>query len=253
VRKLLVAGGDGSCHETLNGIMRARASGEATGDPPLLVPLPLGTGNDWARSLAFPADPAQLARLVAGNHDVAWHDAGCLTFPDAGDETRWFINVAGAGFDAHVIAQMAGSAPSRFAYLSRALRALPKYRSPEFRILADAQCVRSGRLLLAFVANGQYCGHRMHVAPGASTDDGLLDVVSIAQVGIVRALPKLLKLYRGTILGDPLVRHHKARSVCIEATPAAPVEADGQPVGATPVHVDIVPRAVRVLRPRPRR
>jgi YegS/Rv2252/BmrU family lipid kinase len=244
--RFIVGGGDGTAHEVVNGLMRARASGRLTGSP-VVVPVPLGTGNDWARSLRLPSDPDRLAAAIAAGETVP-HDVGELRFRTAGESPRWFVNVAGAGFDAHVISQLPTLTPSPLAYLAGALRELRRYRSPEFRIACDGRAAAPGRYLLAFVANGQYCGHRMHVAPPARTDDGRLDVVTIDAVGLLRALPKLVKLYAGTILQDPLVRHETATRVVIESEPPAPVEADGQLVGRTPVEVAIERGVLRVPR-----
>ena len=249
--QLMVAGGDGTAHEVVNGLMLARERSAALVRAPLVVPVPLGTGNDWARSLGLARDAAGFAAVVADRHVVAGHDVGRMRF-DATTATpsRWFVNVAGAGFDAQVIAGMGARASSRFGYLVQALRALDRYRSPDFRIESATHGAVVGRFLLAFVTIGRYCGHRMQVAPTAVADDGLFDLVTIDEVNLVRALPKLAKLYRGTLLGDPLVRHLRAPRLHVRSAPSAPVEADGQLVGATPVTFEVETRALRVLRPR---
>jgi YegS/Rv2252/BmrU family lipid kinase len=254
--RFLVAGGDGSVHDVVNGLMTAqRAHGDRVSpDPPRIptvVPLPLGTGNDWSRSLALPSDPAALAAIIRRDHAVP-HDVGRIEFP-ASDATPartcWFINVAGAGFDAHVIERMPARTPSKFAYLAGALRELARYRSPAFRLTADDDReAAASRLLLAFVANGQYCGGRMHVAPAARQDDGAFDLVTIDDVGLLRALPKLARLYVGNLLHDPLVQHRLVTKVCITAEPAAGIEADGQFVGRTPTVISVEPGALRTLR-----
>ena len=171
-----------------------------------------------------------------------------IRFADRGNESRWFVNVAGAGFDAHVISRLPALTPSRLAYLAGALRELGRYRSPRFRILADGAAPLEGRFLLAFVANGQYCGHRMHVAPPALLDDGRFDVVTIDEVGLMAALPKLLGLYRGTLLRDPVAHHQTAGRVRIESDPVTAIEADGQLVGTTPADFSVERHALQVLR-----
>ena len=246
IDRILVAGGDGSVHEVVNGLMRARVRDGVRGTP-TLVPVPLGTGNDWARSLRLPRDPDRLAALIA-TAASAPHDVGALRFPGREAETRWFVNVAGAGFDAHVISRLPPLTPSKLAYLAGALRELSRYRPPRFRITTTSAPPREGRFLLAFVANGQYCGHRMHVAPPALLDDGQFDVVTIDDMGLLRAVPKLFKLYFGNVLRDPLVHHATAASVRIESDPVTPVEADGQLVGNTPVEITVERGALRVLR-----
>jgi diacylglycerol kinase (ATP) len=247
VRQLLVAGGDGTVHEVVNGIMRARDGTHDASAAPLLVPVPLGTGNDWARTLGLSRDPQTLGSTVAAQKALAWHDVGRMQFDAQPADPRWFVNVAGAGFDAHVVDAMPARVPSRLSYLLHVLRRLGRYRSPWFRLDPDDSGPLEGRYLLAFVAIGRYCGHRMQVAPTARPDDGLFDLVTIDEVTLVRALPKLLRLYRGTILDDPLVRHRRVRSLHVDAEPAAPVEADGQFVGRTPVTFTVEPRALRVL------
>lgn len=254
--RFLVAGGDGSVHDVVNGLMAAL---HAHGDPaspdlpriPTVAPLPLGTGNDWSRSLDLPGDPAALAAIIRRDRAVP-HDVGRIEFPASGAtpaRTCWFINVAGAGFDAHVIERMPARTPSRFAYLAGALRELARYRSPAFRLTVDDDReAATSRLLLAFVANGRYCGGRMRVAPTALQDDGAFDLVTIDDVGLLRALPKLAKLYVGNLLSDPLVKHRLVKKVCITAEPAAGIEADGQFVGRTPTVISVEQGALRTLR-----
>jgi YegS/Rv2252/BmrU family lipid kinase len=254
-RRFLVGGGDGSAHDVVNGLMQAQGepgSPERAPGLPTLVPLPLGTGNDWARSLQLPRSPAHLAQVIRQGRAVP-HDVGRIDFPLAGASARascWFINVAGAGFDAHVIERLPAQTPSGPAYLLGALRELGRYRSPRFTIDAGAlgDTPITGRMLLAFVANGRYCGGRMLVAPQARQDDGAFDVVTIDDVGRLRALPKLLKLYTGRLQGDPLVRHRVTGSVLIDSLPRAGVEADGQHVGQTPARFTVCPGALQVLR-----
>lgn len=244
-RRLLAAGGDGSVNDVLNGVMDA---GLAPDDIVTLAPVPLGTGNDWARSLGIRRDPQSVAAAIASNRTML-HDVGVIDFPAAQAASRrrcWFINVAGAGFDAHVIGQLPRQVPSALAYLGGALRGLATYRSPEFRITTD-QAVVEDRLLLAFVANAQYCGNRMHVAPTAQPDDGLFDVIAIRDVALGAVLMKLAKLYRGTILGDPVVRHWRAAAVRVDASPPVMVQADGQLLGSTPALFSIRRQAVRVV------
>ena len=102
-------------------------------------------------------------------------------------------------------------------------------------------------MLLALVANGRYCGNHMDVAPDARPDDGLFDVVLVDDVSLAKVLVKIAKLYRGTILGDPVVRHLRASSVRIDAEPRVAVEADGQVIGETPAEFSIRPRAIQVV------
>jgi YegS/Rv2252/BmrU family lipid kinase len=243
-RRLIVAGGDGSVNEVVQGVMTA---GLADTREVTLALAPHGTGNDWARSLGIPTEPRGVAALVAAGR-TRLHDVGAIDFPGAASR-RWFINVAGAGYDAWVTERVPRPVPSAFTYLRIALAGLAQYRSPHFRITTDGGTIE-GRLLLAFVANGQYCGNRMHVAPTARVDDGRFDVVTVEELSLLQVLPKLAKLYGGRILGDPAVRHFAAGRVRIETDPPVSVQADGQIVGSTPAEFSLQPRAMTVLVPR---
>ena len=245
-RRLLAAGGDGSVNDVVNGIMTA---GCGPYDHVTLAPVPLGTGNDWARSLGIPRDPAGIAAIIAAEVTLL-HDVGLIEFAPGsrdGSGRRWFINVAGAGYDSHVIQRLPRQVPSPIAYLRGALTGLATYRAPVFRITADTGSLEE-RLLLTFVANGQYCGNRMHVAPQARLDDGLLEVVAIRNVGLLTVLAKVVKLYRGTLLDDPVVWHARSARVRIETDTTVAVEADGQVVGQTPAEISLLRRGLRVVR-----
>jgi YegS/Rv2252/BmrU family lipid kinase len=242
-RRILVAGGDGSVHDVVNGIMNAGLDAD---DRVTLAVAPGGTGNDWARSLGIGRDPQAIVAAIIGGR-TRLLDVGAIDFPQAPAPTRrWFVNVAGAGYDAHVIARLPERVPSALAYFKGALSGLASYRSPLFHVAADGVTIDS-RLLLALVANGRYCGNRMHVAPNARLDDGMFDVVLIDDVSLASVLVKIAKLYRGTILGDPVVRHLRTASVRIDAEPRVAVEADGQVIGETPAEFSLRPRAIEVV------
>jgi diacylglycerol kinase (ATP) len=242
-RHLIAVGGDGSVNEIVQGVMDARLADtrEVT-----LALAPHGTGNDWARSIGMPLDPRGIARTIAAGRTML-HDVGAIDFPaEPGAPRRWFINVAGAGYDAYVTAHVPRPVPTAFTYLRLALEGLATYRSPEFRIRADGHTIE-GRLLLAFVANARYCGNRMHVAPTAIMDDGLLDVLAVEELSLLQVLPKLARLYGGRILGDPAVRHLRAARVRIETDPPVIVQADGQVLPRTPAEFSVLKQAIRVV------
>jgi diacylglycerol kinase family enzyme len=213
-----------------------------------LAVAPLGTGNDWARSVGMDLRPRELAAAISAGRTMQ-HDVGVIDFPEADPpRRRWFINVAGAGLDAYVIARLPRHVSSSLAYLRGALAGLLSYRAPRFTIRADGNLIPR-RLLVAFVANAQTCGNGMRVAPEARVDDGLLDLVTIDEVGLLRALLKIAKLYGGTLISDPVVRHLQSRNLRIDADPPAEVEAEGQVVGRTPAEFSVVPGALHVVVP----
>jgi diacylglycerol kinase (ATP) len=241
-RRLIAAGGDGSVNDVLNGVMTA---GLPDTRVVTLAVAPTGTGNDWARSLGIGRSPAQVVAAITACRTML-HDVGIVDYPGSGRRRRWFINVAGAGYDAYMTARLPRPIPSALTYLRVAIGGLVSYRAPRFRVDADGTRA-DGPMLLVFAANARFCGNRMHVAPVARMDDGLLDVVMVQELGLLAVLPKLLKLYRGTILGDPAVRHVRAARVRIEADPQAGVQIDGQLAGSTPAEFSLLEKALRVV------
>jgi diacylglycerol kinase (ATP) len=253
-RRLIASGGDGSVNDVLNGLMDAGVdSREVT-----LAVAPTGTGNDWARSLGISRDPGRIAEAILAGRTML-HDVGVLESagspgeaaertqsPQTPARPRWFINVGGAGLDAYVTARVPRPVPSALTYLRIALRSLIDYRSPVFTVDVDGTQFED-RMLLVFAANARFCGNRMHVAPGAVMDDGLLDVVLVRELGLLSALPKLVRLYRGRLPGDPAVRYLRGARVRVESVPPAEVQVDGQMAGQTPAVFSLLRRALRVV------
>jgi YegS/Rv2252/BmrU family lipid kinase len=243
-RDILAIGGDGTMHEAVNAILDHPAGATAT-----LAAIPVGTGNDWCRGLGVPRDYRAAAANIAGGH-VVHVDAGRVDLQEGGPP-RWFANVAGAGFDAHVIENMPPRRFGRLAYLAGVLRGLAGYRPQQMRVTADG-VVHEGRMFVAFCCLGRYCGAGMHIAPAADPGDGRFDVVLIGDLSRLDVLASLRRLFDGTIGSHPKVRTLRAAQVMIEpVTSERPVavEADGEPIGGTPVALSVLPAALRVLVP----
>jgi diacylglycerol kinase (ATP) len=247
-RRFLVVGGDGTLHEVVNGLLGSDA--RCT-----LAVAPFGTGNDWARGLGVPADPSRLALTIARGR-VRALDAGRVEFATAdGTDSRYFLNVAGAGYDAWVLERLPAAGPRSLAYLVGLLRGLWEYRSPRFELAAGDGGARAGRfpvsapLFAAFAAVGPYCGGGMRMAPAADPADGLLDLVAIPYMTPWETLRRLPKLYSGSLHEDPLVKFGRSTALTIAASPAARVEADGQLLGHTPARIELLPGAIDAIVP----
>jgi YegS/Rv2252/BmrU family lipid kinase len=244
-RRLLAVGGDGTLHELVNGALSQQ---QVPASELLLGAAPLGSGNDWAHTHGIPARPAETALCMAAARRGP-HDLGRLDFPEASGTGRscYFINVAGAGLDAHLLERLPPGVPRRLGYFVGVLRGLAAYAPPEFTIDIDGRRSRA-RLYLALLAMTPYCGGGMHVAPAARTDDGLLDVVMVSPLKLPRELLKLRRIYDGRLPGERFARHDLGRVIRIDAAPAASVQADGQVVGRTPVVATLLPGAITTLR-----
>jgi len=239
-RRLVVVGGDGSVHESVNGIMRA--DGNAA-----LGVIPSGTGNDFAKACEIPLDWAlatrQITTRIREDQALRHIDVGVMN-------DRYFANGAGIGLDAKVtqIARSYRWPIGDFVYLFAIFAAMRDgIATPEFRIVADGE-TREGPVTLASVANGAWIGGMFHIAPSASNNDGSLDLVIADPVTRRRVLGLLPKLMNGTHLGEKEVSHVHVRDVSIESSEPVPSHLDGevQPM-QTAFEISILPRALALL------
>ena len=177
--------------------------------------MPLGSGNDLARSLGLPADPASAWRVAIGSAtrriDVARARNG------SGAE-RWFASAGGIGFDAQVAAAMTdrrGWQAGRAGYLLTTISELRRYGNRPIT-LDDRRHLDQPRRCCVAIANGSYYGGGMRIAPDARTDDGVLDVCVVGDISRLTAVRQLPNLYRGTHVRHPQVTTMTGRTVEVE-------------------------------------
>jgi YegS/Rv2252/BmrU family lipid kinase len=223
-----------------DGIVGAVADG-LRGTDGLLAVLPGGRGNDFARTLGIPRDPAAAAALVANGRERPIDLGVC--------GPRAFVGIASCGFDsdANRIANET-RVPGDLAYLYGALRALAGWRPARFELELDgARLVHVGYSVAA--ANGRQYGGGMVLAPGAQLDDGAFDVVTVSAVPKRRFLHGLPRVFRGTHVLNDEVTVRRARELRIAADRPFTLYADGDPLAELPATVTTLPAAVRVIVP----
>jgi YegS/Rv2252/BmrU family lipid kinase len=247
--RFIAIGGDGTLNELLNGAFAAGGSFTGAVDSPAQLTLalvPVGRGNDWARTHHVPRRLEDSIGLLAAGRTAA-HDVGVADFQRDGAR-RFFLNVAGVGFDAYVVEQTRTTRLGPLTYLTGLLRGFATYAAPRMAVSADGLRLDE-RLFVTFVAVGRYCGGGMHVAPGASTDDGLLDIVTIGDIGKLELVANLRRLFDGTLPDYKRVTTVRAVRAQVAASPPARVQADGELLGEAPVTFSVLPRAIRVIVP----
>ncbi len=235
---VLAVGGDGTANEVSNGLARAEAL-----DAVALGLVPLGTANDFATCLGIPQDPEGAAQvlLTARPRRV---DLG-----RAND--RWFVNVAGVGFDAEVarwVNHHSKLVRGTAMYVVGIFRTLLRYRPTEVRVCLDG-VPWDARAFLVAVGNSPAYAGGVHMCPDARPDDGQLEVVRIGDIHKLEVFRILPLLYRGRHLTHPKVARAVAREVTVEASVPLAVHVDGEPVGTTPVRFRVQARALQVLAP----
>lgn len=239
---VVAVGGDGTVHEVANGLLRG---GQGRPEPALAI-LAAGSGNDFARHLGLPRDPAGLADLLRAG-TTRRVDAGHLAWP-GGEE--WFVNVASFGFTAAAnrIADKAGKRHGGVAYVTSAVRAIASHRDYTVALGADGAVVAPTALATGVLANAAWFGAGMHVAPGALVDDGLLQLLTVQGAGRFRLLGLLAQVFRGRHLRSRAVTMVPTRSVRMEWAGDLPFEADGELVGArSPLVATVHPGVLRVV------
>ncbi len=211
-RSVIVAGGDGTLHEAVNGLM------QAGGDAALGI-LPIGSGNDFCKGAGIDRDwriaARDLAARLAENVAARRVDLGRCN-------ARYFANGVGIGFDALVTkaAKSIRLPLGDFVYVIGVLRVLAGgFTTPELAIRANGFDY-DGRATLANFANGAFLGGKFVIAPDAKVDDGQLDLVVATAVSRTRILSLLPALTEGTHLGEPEVNHcHVTRVTLTSAEP----------------------------------
>ncbi len=204
--------------------------------------LPGGRGNDTARMLGIPLTIEAACAVVAH---------GAERDLDVGDvKGRSFIGIASLGFDsdANRIANAAPPRLGRLVYVYGAMRALAAWKPAAFTLALDGEPLTCTGYSVAACNCGRY-GGGMLLAPDASLDDGLLDVVLIAEHskrGFLRNLPRV---FTGAHVQHPAVRVLRGRELHVAADRPFTVYADGDPIGETPVTIRVIPHALRVLVP----
>ena len=219
--------------------------GALAGTGAVLGIVPAGRGNDFARQLGIPADPAALARLLLDGEPREVDAVEANGIPVLGSVYAGVDAVANA--NANRSRLLRGSA----AYYTGALRAVLAWRPADYRVTVDGTVLeRRGYTVVA--ANSGYYGFGRRIAPDARVDDGLLDVVIIKEAPRTLFFAVMRELEDGSHVRRPQVEVLRGREVRIELdTPGRtlPYGADGELPGTLPVTARIMPGALRVLAP----
>ena len=238
---IVAVGGDGTWGGVANGILQAEA-----GDRVRLGLVPGGTGCDLAKSFDIPArDIPACARIIR---------EGLTRTIDVGRiEDRYFVNVAGFGFDIAVIEDsrevrwLRGS----LLYVYCALRQMHRFPGFPVAMAVDGGPERRQELLMLVFANAKVFGGGFQIAPEADLADGQLDAVAFANMPLHRRLPMMVKLLRGTHERDPAVQATRGRSFRLrfDSPPAYETDGEWNRARSAEVHVEALPAALRVRVP----
>jgi YegS/Rv2252/BmrU family lipid kinase len=240
-RVAVAMGGDG---------LVGRVAGAVAAGGGLMAVLPGGRGNDFCRAVGLPAEPVAAAELLSSARERAV-DLGVVS--SALGEVP-FLGIASIGFDSDVQERVlrARVPLGRLVYLYGSLATVASWRHAQFDCLVDGEPLTLRGWSVAVSNSGRY-GGGMRLAPQASVEDGLLDVVTSSATGRLRFLRALPKVFRGTHVHEPTVDVRQACVVRLDADRPFRVFADGDPVGGLPATVSVRRGALRILLPPGRR
>jgi len=239
---LVVAGGDGTIHAVLNGLMLA--SPHLRRVPVAIVPL--GTGNDLSRTLAIPAEPAAIAELLRRGR-LRMLDVIQIDTP--GRPTRYAANVITGGFSGKV---SSGVTPAQkqfwgpLAYLRGAIGPITARPSYRITLTFDDQPRHELDALNLVIANGRTAAGGFPVAPQANPEDGLLDVVIVPAAPWTDLSIIAARLMEGDYTADEAVLHRRARRIQLHSEPPMPLSIDGELDEGSQFCFTVRPRAWRV-------
>lgn len=235
---LVVAGGDGTLNEVVNGAARLRH--------PLRIGIaPLGTGNDFARTLGLPLS-------LDDNLDIL-HTAESRPIDIVrvkSKRIRYFVNVSAGGFSGMVDERITPRIKRTWgplAYVRGAAAALPRLRAYKTQIVLDDDEEVSTELYNVVIANGRFVAGGLPIAPDADPGDGFLEVVLIPK----RGAPEMALLAAEIVLGKHVSSNatifRRARKIAVRSRPGMCFNVDGEFVGNAPAVFQIVPHALNFV------
>jgi diacylglycerol kinase (ATP) len=237
-RWIVVAGGDGTLNEVVNGL-GASAQGVRVGI------VPLGTGNDFARTLGLPLS-------IDENIDIL--RSGKTTRIDLvrvkSKRSRYFVNVSAGGFSGMVnekITPQIKRAWGPLAYVRSAAAALPNLHAYKTEILLDDDERMSIELYNVVVANGRFVAGGLPIAPTADPGDGKLEVVLIPKLGAAEMALLAAQIVLGRHLSSNATIFRRARKIAVRSRPRMCFNVDGELVGNAPAVFQIMPRALNFI------
>jgi diacylglycerol kinase (ATP) len=235
---VVAAGGDGTLNEVINGIAKHARQVR-------LGLVPLGTGNDFARSLQLPLKVEENIDILLSQKSMAIDLVRIRS-----DHTRYFVNVAAGGFSCHVAERLTAKVKRAWgplAYLRSAAAALPQLHVYETVVLFDDEERLAVDLYNVVIGNGRFVAGGLPIAPKADPADGVLDVILIPK----RSGPEMALLAAEIVLGkhvsNDAVIFRRAKKIAVRSRPGMWFNVDGESVGKAPAAFQIIPGALNFV------
>lgn len=249
---LICIGGDGCLNEVANGMMKVRQkmSNEEWSEVRLGV-LPMGSGNDFARTANAPDTFEKLVQAIEEDKNKLI-DLGMVHYLSISGEMqyRYFINIADIGIGAVVVQKQSAYAKrmgALFNYQRAILSTFLTYKKHPVRVKTE-NFEYEGNVIDVVVANGKFYGNGLGIAPDAELDDGIFSLVVLGNISLFDYLMNLNKARKCVKINFPDLHYKTAIETHVDALSGkTPIEIDGEFIGYSPVTIRVVPGSIRVL------
>jgi len=246
-RNLIVAGGDGTLNEAVNGIFTQTV---CSPEEITIGMIPVGTGNDWIKTFGIPNEYNAAIQIIKKG-DSMQQDVGRISFTENDlAKTCYFANMAGFGFDAMVAEKTNRLKNKGRTGISLYLQALGSsfwnYQTARTRIVIDGQEINE-LIFSASIGIGKFNGGGMMQAPAAIPNNGKFQVTIIRKIGIFGILRNLAGLYSGEFIKDARVSTHEAIHVLISSAQNIAGEADGEILGDNKFEISLFSQKLNVI------
>lgn len=246
-RKLIIAGGDGSLNEAVNGIfLQSNCNPENI----TVGMIPVGTGNDWIKTFGISNNYNEAIRILKEGTTIR-QDIGRITYSvDSQEQNCYFANMAGFGFDA-MVAEKTNTLKNKgrsgiILYLQALISSFWKFTTPVIHLKIDDQTINEF-IFSVSVGIGKFNGGGMMQAPNAVPTNGLFEVTVIRKIGIFGILRNLAGLYSGEFIKDYRVLTFQAKRVSISSAHNIAGEADGETLGDNKFQIAILSQKLSVI------
>ena len=249
IELIVGVGGDGTINEIANGFFEQE---KPINPETALGIIPSGTGSDFSKSLHIPLGLRNALRVItqAPSNRI---DIGKVTYRNhsASEVERFFLNVSDFGIGGEVVYKMNQERMEKKAssYFKCLVSTFMSYTNKKLNISVDGEELPVDEYMVGAIANGRIFGKGMKVAPEASLDDGMFDLVLVRKMKKLEFFRNVFRIYTGTHLSHPKIS--LIRGTKIEVAPADMeerilIEVDGEQVGSLPATFEILPQRLLV-------
>jgi diacylglycerol kinase (ATP) len=243
---IVAAGGDGTINQVVNGMLKSNALAEQL---PVLTILPVGSGNDFARTVNITLRGEDLKKRLT-SLTPNWIDVGLITFQkDSQEHHSYFINVASAGMAPDVLSRMSSGKKrlgSAIAYYVAILVTFWSYRCMNVTVKTSAWQWNDKLRTLA-IGNGKFFGSGLCIAPDAKPDDGVFSAFVCGAVSVLDFIRYTNTLKSSRKITHPKIEYKTTKKLELTSESPCRIEADGELLGFLPARVEVIRGRIKFL------